>query len=44
MRLRRLPSAISDVDELWLYVTQHDPAAAERIIDDLNTAIAKSTV
>lgn len=41
MRLRRLPSAIADVDELWLYIAQHDRAAADRMVDDLNTMIDK---
>lgn len=34
-RLRRLPNAIRDLDQIWLHVAQHDIHAADRLIADL---------
>lgn len=35
-RLRHLPDAIDDLDSLWLYIAQDDPAAAERLIAEID--------
>jgi toxin ParE1/3/4 len=40
-QLRRLPSAIRDLDQVWLYIAQHDADAAQRLIDDIDRASRK---
>lgn len=39
--MRRLPEAIQDLDQIWLYVAQHNVAAAQRLIDDIDRASRK---
>lgn len=41
MRIRRLPSAIRDVDDTWLHIAADDPAAATRMVDRLAAGIAR---
>lgn len=38
MKLVISPKALNDLDELWLYIAQDDPVAADRVID-LNTVM-----
>lgn len=38
MRLRRLPEAIHDVDAIWLYIAERDPAAADILVARLAQA------
>jgi toxin ParE1/3/4 len=40
-RVRRLPAAISDVDEIWFYIAQDNPAAAQRMIEQIADATAR---
>lgn len=41
MRIRRLPRAIRDVDDIWLHIAADDPAAATRLVRRLATGIAR---
>jgi len=41
MKIRRLPQAIRDVDDIWLYIAEHDPIAATRMVDRLITQVAR---
>ena len=41
MRIRRLPQAIRDVDDIWLRIATDDPAAATRLVERLATGIAR---
>ena len=41
MRIRRLPRAIRDVDDIWLHIAADDPAAATRMVERLATAVAR---
>lgn len=38
MRIRRLPRAIRDVDEIWSYVAAHDLDAADRLAERIADA------
>jgi toxin ParE1/3/4 len=40
-RLRRLPAAVIDVDEIWFYIAQDNPAAAQRTIERIADATAR---
>ncbi len=41
MRIRRLPRAIRDVDDIWLHIAADDPAAATRLVERLAAGIAR---
>lgn len=41
MKIRRLPQAIRDVDEIWLYVARDDPVAATRLVERLVSSVAR---
>ncbi|PZO72442.1 MAG: type II toxin-antitoxin system RelE/ParE family toxin [Sphingomonas taxi] len=41
MKIRRLPQAIRDVDEIWLYIARHDPIAATRLVERLISSVAR---
>ncbi len=41
MKIRRLPEAIRDVDDIWLHIAADDPAAATRLVDRLAAGIAR---
>ena len=41
MKIRRLPQAIRDVDEIWLYIARHDPDAATRLVERLVSSVAR---
>ena len=41
MKIRRLPQAIRDVDDIWLYIARHDPDAATRLIERLVSSVAR---
>ncbi|WP_375382703.1 type II toxin-antitoxin system RelE/ParE family toxin [uncultured Sphingomonas sp.] len=41
MRIRRLPRAIRDVDDIWLHIAADDPAAATRLVERLATGVAR---
>lgn len=41
MKIRRLPQAISDVDDIWLYIAADDPVAASRTIDRIAKAVER---
>lgn len=41
MKIRRLPQAIRDVDDIWLYIAQHDPDAATRLVERLVSSVAR---
>lgn len=38
MRIRRLPQAIRDADEIFLYIARDNPAAADRMVDRITDA------
>ena len=40
-RLRRLPAAIADVDDIWFYIAQENAAAAQRMIERISDATAR---
>ena len=40
-RLRRLPAAVADVDDIWFYIAQDNPAAAQRVIERIADATAR---
>lgn len=42
MKIRRLPQAIRDVDDIWLYIAQHDPDAATRLVGNSTAATPAS--
>ena len=35
---RRLPAAERDLDDIWLTIARDNPAAADRVIDDIEVA------
>src|SRR3546814_17772505 len=39
--LRRLPAAITDVDEIWFYIAQDNLAAASRMVERITDATAR---
>ncbi|PTW46847.1 toxin ParE1/3/4 [Sphingomonas faeni] len=41
MKIRRLPQAIRDVDDIWLYIARHDPDAATRLVERLVSSVAR---
>ncbi|MES3100006.1 type II toxin-antitoxin system RelE/ParE family toxin [Sphingomonas faeni] len=41
MKIRRLPQAIRDVDDIWLYIARHDPDAATRLVARLVSSVAR---
>ncbi len=41
MKIRRLPQAIRDVDDIWLYIARHDPDAATRLVERLVLSVAR---
>ena len=41
MRIRRLPRAIRDVDDIWLHIAADDPAAATRVVERLAAGVAR---
>jgi toxin ParE1/3/4 len=41
MKIRRLPQAIRDVDEIWLYIARRDPDAATRLVERLMSSVAR---
>lgn len=41
MKVRRLPQAIRDVDDIWLYIARHDPDAATRLVERLVSSVAR---
>lgn len=41
MRIRRLPRAIRDVDDIWLHIAADDPAAATRMVERLAAGVAR---
>lgn len=41
MRIRRLPRAIRDVDDIWLHIAADDPAAATRLVERLAAGVAR---
>jgi toxin ParE1/3/4 len=40
-RIRRLPRAIRDVNDIWLHIAAGDPAAATRLVERLATGVAR---
>jgi toxin ParE1/3/4 len=40
-RLRRLPAAIADADDIWFYIAQENVAAAQRMIERISDATAR---
>lgn len=43
MRIRRLPRAILDVDEIWSYVAAHDLTTADRLVQRIADATNRLT-
>jgi toxin ParE1/3/4 len=41
LRIRRLPRAIRDVDDIWLHIAADDPAAATRMVERLAAGVAR---
>jgi toxin ParE1/3/4 len=41
MNIRRLPQAIRDVDDIWLYIARHDPDAATRLVERIVSSVAR---
>lgn len=41
MRIRRLPQAIRDVDDIWLHIAADDPGAANRMVERLAAGVAR---
>lgn len=41
MRIRRLPSAVADVDSIWAYVSERNPPAADRLVERFTAATAR---
>ena len=41
MRIRRLPQAIRDVDDIWLHIAADNPAAATRMVERLSAGVAR---
>lgn len=41
MKIRRLPQAIRDVDDIWMYIALHDPDAATRLVERLVARVAR---
>lgn len=41
MKIRRLPRAIRDVDDIWLHIASDDPAAATRMVERLAAGVAR---
>ncbi|MGA1798436.1 type II toxin-antitoxin system RelE/ParE family toxin [Sphingomonas sp. 4RDLI-65] len=41
MKIRRLPQAIRDVDDIWLYIARYDPDAATRLVEQLVSSVAR---
>ncbi len=41
MRIRRLPQAIRDVDDVWLHIAADDGAAATRMVERLAAGVAR---
>lgn len=41
MKIRRLPQAIRDVDDIWFHIAEHDPAAATRVVESLISGVAR---
>lgn len=41
MRIRRLPSAVADVDSIWSYVSERNPPAADRLVERFIAATAR---
>ncbi len=41
MKIRRLPRAIRDVDDIWLHIAADDPAAATRMVERLAAGVAR---
>ena len=41
MKIRRLPQAISDVDDIWLYIASDDPVAAFRTVERIAEAVER---
>jgi toxin ParE1/3/4 len=39
-RILRTPDAIADLDGIWDYIARDNPAAADRILDELNARFA----
>lgn len=44
MRIRRLPGAVADLDEIYEYVAERDPSAADRLADDVTASIEQLAV
>lgn len=38
MALRRSPAALADVDAIWEYIHEYDPAAADRLVTQFTDA------
>lgn len=41
MRIRRLPRAIRDVEDIWLHIAADDPVAANRMVERLTVGVAR---
>jgi len=41
MHIRRLPRAVSDLDAIWLYIAQHDPDVATRVVKQITAKIER---
>lgn len=41
MKIRRLPQAIRDVDDIWLHIAADNPAAATRMAERLSAGVAR---
>ena len=41
MRIRRLPAAIRDVDDIWFHIAADNPAAATRLIERIAAGVAR---
>lgn len=41
MRIRRLPTAVVDIDGIWEYVNDRNPAAADRLVNRITDATAR---
>ena len=41
MKIRRLPRAVRDVDDIWLHIASDDPVAATRLIERMAAGVAR---
>jgi toxin ParE1/3/4 len=41
MKIRRLPSAIRDLDDIWFHIALDDEAAATRLVDRITRSVAR---